>query len=68
MAKRYQRHNQKPYIKEGQSMQWSKYAKGISEAVYQRRTVNTMAKRYQRHNQKRILKDSQYNGQYISKA
>jgi hypothetical protein len=38
MAKRYQRHNQKPYIKEEQSMQWSKYAKGITEALYQRRS------------------------------
>ena len=40
-------------------MQWSKYAKGITEAVYQRRTVNTMAKRYQRHNQKPYIKEGQ---------
>ena len=29
MVKRYQRHTQKPYIKEGQSIQWPKDTKGI---------------------------------------
>ena len=77
MDKRYQRHNQKPYVKEEQSKQWSKDSKGITrshiskkdsqyngqkipkaspEAVYQRRTVNTMAKRCQRYNQKPYIK------------
>jgi hypothetical protein len=32
MAKRYQRHNQKPYIKEGQSIQWPKDTKGITRS------------------------------------
>ena len=32
MAKRYQRHNQKPYIKEGQSIQWPKDTEGITRS------------------------------------
>jgi hypothetical protein len=32
MAKRYKRHNQKPYIKEGQSIPWPKDTKGITRS------------------------------------
>jgi hypothetical protein len=32
MDKRYQRHNQKPYIKEGQSIKWPNDAKGITRS------------------------------------
>jgi hypothetical protein len=32
IAKRYQRHNQKPYIKEGQSIQWPKDTKDITRS------------------------------------
>jgi hypothetical protein len=32
MVKRYQRHNQKPYIKEGQWIQWPKDTKGITKS------------------------------------
>jgi hypothetical protein len=32
MAKRYQRHNQKLYIKGGQSIQWSNDTKGITRS------------------------------------
>jgi hypothetical protein len=34
MAKRYQRHNQKPYIKEEQSIQWPTDTKGITRSVF----------------------------------
>ena len=32
MANRYQRHNQKPYFKEGQSIKWPKDTKGITRS------------------------------------
>ena len=58
MVKRYQRHNQKPYIKEGQSIKWPKDTKGITRICISKDSQYN-GQKIPRHNQKPYIKEGQ---------
>ena len=69
MVKRYQRHNQKRYIKELQSIQWPKDTKGITRSRISKKQSIQWPKDTKGLTGSRISKkDSLYNGQNIPKA